>query len=41
MIAVARLLERMSYRLADAITVLSDDLRANVAGKLPSSRATP
>ncbi len=27
-IAVARLLERVSYRLADAVTVLSDDLRA-------------
>ena len=37
-IAVARLLERLSYRLADAVTVLSDDLRANVATKLPSRR---
>ena len=37
-IAVARLLERLSYRLADAVTVLSDDLRANVATKLPSGR---
>ena len=38
-IAVARLLERISYRFADAVTVLSDDLGANVATKLPSSRA--
>ena len=35
MIAVARQLERMTYRSADAVTVLSDDLRANVAAKLP------
>ena len=34
-IAVAGWLERVSYRLADAVTVLSDDLRANVAAKLP------
>ena len=33
MIAVAGWLERVSYRLADAVTVLSDDLRANVAGQ--------
>jgi colanic acid biosynthesis glycosyl transferase WcaI len=39
-IALARLLERISYRLSDAITVLSDDLRANVAAKLPRSRAS-
>ena len=39
-IAVARRLERISYRLADAITVLSDDLRDNVVAKLPSARAT-
>ena len=38
-IAVARRLERISYHLADAVTVLSDDLRANVAAKLPSARA--
>ncbi len=37
-IAVASWLERATYRTADAITVLSDDLRANVAGKLPASR---
>jgi colanic acid biosynthesis glycosyl transferase WcaI len=34
-IAGARGLERVTYRAADAITVLSDDLRDNVAGKLP------
>ena len=34
-IAVASWLERASYRAADAVTVLSDDLRANVTGKLP------
>lgn len=34
-IAVASWLERLSYRLADAVTVLSDDLRANVVAKLP------
>ena len=38
-IAVASWLERWSYRLADAVTVLSDDLAANVRGKLPASRA--
>ena len=38
-IAVARCLERLSYRLADAVTVLSDDLRANVVAKLPAGRA--
>ena len=38
-ITVARRLERISYRLADAVTVLSDDLRANVVSKLPSTRA--
>lgn len=36
-IAAARLLERVSYRAADAVTVLSDDLRDNVAAKLPPS----
>ena len=35
-IAVASWLERVSYRLADAVTVLSDDLRANVVAKLPA-----
>jgi colanic acid biosynthesis glycosyl transferase WcaI len=34
-IAAARRLERLSYRAADAVTVLSDDLRDNVAAKLP------
>jgi putative colanic acid biosynthesis glycosyltransferase WcaI len=38
-IAVASWLERSSYRLADAVTVLSDDLRANVVGKVPDRRA--
>jgi colanic acid biosynthesis glycosyl transferase WcaI len=33
-IAAASWLERLSYRAADAITVLSDDLRDNVAAKL-------
>jgi colanic acid biosynthesis glycosyl transferase WcaI len=35
-IAVARWLERVSYRRAGAVTVLSDDLRENVAAKLPA-----
>jgi colanic acid biosynthesis glycosyl transferase WcaI len=38
-IAVASWLERVSYRLADAVTVLSDDLRANVVAKVPRTRA--
>jgi colanic acid biosynthesis glycosyl transferase WcaI len=38
-IAVASWLERLSYRLADAVTVLSDDLQTNVTGKLPIDRA--
>ncbi|MFV0306992.1 MAG: glycosyltransferase [Desertimonas sp.] len=38
-IAVASWLERVSYRLADAVTVLSEDLRANVVAKLPPERA--
>ncbi len=33
-IAAASWLERVSYRAADAVTVLSDDLRDNVAAKL-------
>ena len=37
-VAAASWLERISYRLADAVTVLSDDLAANVAGKLPVHR---
>ncbi len=36
-IAVARWLERSSYRHARAVTVLSEDLRANVAAKMPPS----
>jgi colanic acid biosynthesis glycosyl transferase WcaI len=36
-IAAASWLERATYRAADAITVLSDDLRDNVAGKLPDA----
>jgi colanic acid biosynthesis glycosyl transferase WcaI len=36
---VAASLERLSYRCADAVTVLSDDLRANVAAKVPRRRA--
>jgi colanic acid biosynthesis glycosyl transferase WcaI len=38
-IAAASWLERASYRAADAVTVLSDDLRANVTSKLPPARA--
>jgi colanic acid biosynthesis glycosyl transferase WcaI len=38
-IAAAKGLERLSYGLADVITVLSDDLRDNVAGKLPARQA--
>jgi colanic acid biosynthesis glycosyl transferase WcaI len=39
LIAAARRLERLSYRLSDAVTVLSDDLRSNVVAKLPPARA--
>ena len=38
-IAVASWLERFSYRRADAVTVLSDDLRDNVAAKLDEPTA--
>ncbi len=38
-VAAAAWLERASYRLADAVTVLSDDLAANVSGKLSVVRA--
>jgi colanic acid biosynthesis glycosyl transferase WcaI len=38
-IAAARRLERISYRAADAVTVLSDDLRDNVVAKLPAAEA--
>lgn len=37
-IAVASWLERFLYRRSDAVTVLSDDLRDNVAGKLGAHR---
>lgn len=39
-IALARRLERMSYRAADAVTVLSDDLADNVRGKIASGLPT-
>ncbi len=40
-IRAARWLERVSYHRADAVTVLSDDLRANLAAKVaPGRRAT-
>jgi colanic acid biosynthesis glycosyl transferase WcaI len=38
-IALARWLERVSYRRSDAVTVLSDDLAANVRAKLPDALA--
>lgn len=38
-ISAASLLERMSYRVAAAVTVLSDDLRDNVVAKIPADRA--
>jgi len=38
-IALAGAVERWSYRRADAVTVLSDDLRVNVVAKLPAARA--
>jgi colanic acid biosynthesis glycosyl transferase WcaI len=38
LIALARWLERVSYRRAAAVTVLSDELAENVAAKLPSHR---
>lgn len=37
-IAAAEVLERVSYQAADAVTVLSDDLRANVVAKLRGHR---
>lgn len=37
-IAMSEWLERISYHRAAAVTVLSDDLRANVAGKVSPSR---
>lgn len=38
-IAAARWLERASYRVASAVTVLSDDLADNVRAKVPARRA--
>jgi colanic acid biosynthesis glycosyl transferase WcaI len=38
-IRAASWLERLSYRRADAVTVLSDDLRANLAAKVPRHAA--
>ncbi len=38
-IEAARSLERFTYGRADAVTVLSDDLRENVAAKLPAGQA--
>ena len=38
LVAIAKWLERISYRCSDAVVVLSDDLRANVAAKLPAHR---
>ncbi|HJL77075.1 MAG TPA: glycosyltransferase family 4 protein, partial [Acidimicrobiales bacterium] len=40
-IRLFRSLERFSYRRSDAVTVLSDDLAANVVGKLPGSSSDP
>jgi colanic acid biosynthesis glycosyl transferase WcaI len=40
-IRLFRALERFSYRRSDAVTVLSDDLAANVVGKLPGSSSDP
>jgi len=37
-IAIARALERATYRRSGAVTVLSDDLRDNVRAKLPPSQ---
>lgn len=38
-IRASKALEAWSYRQADAVTVLSEDLRANVAAKLPPAQA--
>ncbi|NBP53658.1 MAG: glycosyltransferase WbuB, partial [Actinobacteria bacterium] len=38
-IALAGWLERLSYRRSDAVVVLSDDLRDNVAAKMPAKHA--
>ncbi|HEY5663860.1 MAG TPA: glycosyltransferase family 4 protein [Ilumatobacter sp.] len=37
LVAAAEWLERLTYRSAAAVTVLSDDLRANVVAKLPAA----
>ena len=37
-IAAASWLERLSYRRADAVTVLSDDLARNVVAQAPAAR---
>jgi colanic acid biosynthesis glycosyl transferase WcaI len=39
LIAAARWLERLSYRASDAVTVLSEDLAANLRAKMPSDRS--
>jgi colanic acid biosynthesis glycosyl transferase WcaI len=39
-IRVSRWLEKISYRLANIVTVLSDDLRDNVVAKLPLAQAS-
>ncbi len=39
-VASARKLEQMTYAMSDAVTVLSDDLAANVQEKLPSRATT-
>ena len=40
LVNIAKWLERISYRCSDAVVVLSDDLRSNVAAKLPARRAS-
>ena len=37
-LAAARMLERLTYRCSDAITVLSEDLVGNLASKMPERR---
>ena len=39
-IAAARALERLSYRLSDTVVVLSEDLRANVIAKIGDAHAS-
>lgn len=39
LIAAARYLERLSYRLSDTVTVLSEDLAVNLRAKVPAHRA--